>query len=190
MAARSGRRRSSPPSASTTGRAPSRSSCPRRRSSTAARRSQRGAAQQTRVDRAVRCTIARTSRSSPPSSSASPTIGARENWDADVPDVRSPTPRGSRRASRLRRCCSGRPGRCPSWSAAPPTWPESTLTLIDEADNVDTRRLRRPQPPLRHPRARDGRDRQRPHAARLPCLRRDVPDLQRLHAAARSGSRR
>ena len=46
-----------------------------------------------------------------------------------------------------------------------------------------TRRLRRPQPPLRHPRARDGRDRQRPDAQRPARLRRHLPDLLRLHEA-------
>ena len=39
------------------------------------------------------------------------------------------------------------------------------------------RRVRRPQPALRHPRARHGRDRQRPHAVGLPRLRGDVPDV-------------
>ena len=41
----------------------------------------------------------------------------------------------------------------------------------------------RPRAALRHPRARDGRDRQRHRAARSdPRVRRHVPDLQRLHA--------
>ena len=48
----------------------------------------------------------------------------------------------------------------------------STLTLIDGGGERRARRLRRAQPPLRDPRARDGRDRQRAHAARLPRLRR------------------
>ena len=38
----------------------------------------------------------------------------------------------------------------------------STLTLIDGGGGVERGRLRRAQPPLRHPRARHGRDRQRP----------------------------
>ena len=66
----------------------------------------------------------------------------------------------------------------------------STLTLIDGGGSVEAGELRRPQPALRHPRARDGRDRQRPRAERLPRLRRRVPDLQRLHEGRRSGSRR
>ena len=41
---------------------------------------------------------------------------------------------------------------------------------------------------LRHPRARHGRDHERDQGARRhPAVRRDVPDLQRLHAAVRSG---
>ena len=44
--------------------------------------------------------------------------------------------------------------------------------------------VRRAQPPLRHSRARDGRDHERHRARRhLPALLRDLPDLQRLHAA-------
>ena len=49
---------------------------------------------------------------------------------------------------------------------------------------VEARRVRRAQLPLRHPRARDGRDRQRPRrSSGLRGVRRHVPDLQRLHEA-------
>src|SRR5204863_509418 len=49
-----------------------------------------------------------------------------------------------------------------------------------------TRRLPGTQPPLRHSRARDGRDRQRRDAVRrVPLLRRDLPHLLRLHARVR-----
>jgi len=48
-------------------------------------------------------------------------------------------------------------------------------------------RLVRPGPALRDPRARDGCPAQRDGAARQhPAVRRDVPDLQRLHAAGRA----
>ena len=48
----------------------------------------------------------------------------------------------------------------------------------------------RPHPALRHPRARDGRDHQRHHAARRhPRLRRHVPGVQRLHAPAGAAGR-
>ena len=57
----------------------------------------------------------------------------------------------------------------------------STLTLIKGARQRRARRLRRPQPALRHPRARHGRDRQRPHAARPAGVRRRLLHLQRLH---------
>ena len=47
-----------------------------------------------------------------------------------------------------------------------------------------------PQPPLRRPRARHGRDRQRPRLPRrLPAVRRDVPHLLRLHARQRPRGR-
>ena len=52
------------------------------------------------------------------------------------------------------------------------------------------RAARRPHLPLRHPRARHGRDPQRLHRARrLPRLRRHVPRVLRLHAAAGAAGR-
>ena len=50
--------------------------------------------------------------------------------------------------------------------------------------------VRRAQPALRHPRARDGRDRQRHVAVEAAAVRRDVLHLQRLRARRRSGCRR
>ena len=44
------------------------------------------------------------------------------------------------------------------------------------------RRRRAAEPPLRHPRARDGRDRERPVALEAAAVRRDVLHLQRLRA--------
>ena len=60
-------------------------------------------------------------------------------------------------------------------------------TVAARTRRVGRRRLelRRPQPALRRARARDGRDRQRPGGARrLHPVRRDLPDLLRLHAPA------
>ena len=48
------------------------------------------------------------------------------------------------------------------------------------------RQIRRPQSPLRHSRARHGRDPERPGAVEDPRLRLDLPDLLRLHEARRS----
>ena len=70
--------------------------------------------------------------------------------------------------------------------------------LAPSTTDADRRRRRRggaaptrAQPPLRHPRARHGRDRQRPGAARRPDpFWRDVPDLLRLHEGRRSAWRR
>ncbi len=62
---------------------------------------------------------------------------------------------------------------------------ESNLTDVKGGGRLH-RRDRRAQPPLRRPRARDGRDRQRPRLPRrLPAVRRHVPDLLRLHARQR-----
>ena len=55
---------------------------------------------------------------------------------------------------------------------------------FDGAGDFEAGRLRRPQLALRRPRARHGRDRQRHGAVQAAALRRDLPDLQRLHAAA------
>ena len=60
----------------------------------------------------------------------------------------------------------------------------STLTLIDGGGSVEAGRVRRAQPALRHPRARHGRDGQRPGADGLPRVRRRLPDLQRLHGGS------
>ena len=58
------------------------------------------------------------------------------------------------------------------------------------ADHFEAGRPRA-QPPVRRPRARDGRDRQRHRLPRrVHPVRRDVPHVQRLHARRRSGSRR
>ena len=51
------------------------------------------------------------------------------------------------------------------------------------------RQLRRPQPALRHPRARHGGDRQRPHAARPARVRRRLLHLQRLHEGVAAAGR-
>ena len=56
----------------------------------------------------------------------------------------------------------------------------SNNTLIEERRRR-AGKLRRPQPPLRRPRARDGARRQRPQPPRLPRLQRHLPDLLRLH---------
>ena len=59
---------------------------------------------------------------------------------------------------------------------------ESNLTDLAGEGDVSADRDR-PQHPLRRPRARDGRDRQRHRLSRRPApVRRDVPELQRLHA--------
>ena len=69
-------------------------------------------------------------------------------------------PQGVRRTS-----SSGRPRSVPELVGGSADLAPSTLTLIKDAESRQRRQLRRPQPALRHPRARHGRDRQRPHAA-------------------------
>jgi len=57
----------------------------------------------------------------------------------------------------------------------------STLTLIEQAESVSRENYAGRNFHFRDPRARHGRDRQRPLAHRLARVRRDVPDLLRLH---------
>ena len=54
----------------------------------------------------------------------------------------------------------------------------------------DSRRLQRPQRPLRRARARHGRDRERPRAARPARVRLDLLQLPRLHEGGGADSRR
>ena len=64
--------------------------------------------------------------------------------------------------------------------------------LMQDASDVRRRRRfqrresGRAEPPLRHPRARHGRDPQRPVAVEASTVRLGIPDLQRLRAARRS----
>ena len=59
-----------------------------------------------------------------------------------------------------------------------------TRLTFEGAGDFEAEQLRRPQLPLRHPRARDGRDPQRHGAGQGPALRLGLPDLQRLRPAA------
>ena len=101
-----------------------------------------------------------------------------------TPRASPPAPPPARCSTRSRRCC-------PSCGAARPTSPRATTpprraTVVPAggpADQGVPGRPVRPDPALRHPRARHGRDPQRHRAARRhPPVRRHVPHLQRLHA--------
>ena len=59
-----------------------------------------------------------------------------------------------------------------------------TRLTFDGAGDFEAGQLQRAQLPLRHSRARDGRDRQRHDAVENPRLRLDLPHLQRLHEDA------
>ena len=59
-----------------------------------------------------------------------------------------------------------------------------TRLTFEGAGDFSADELRRPQLPLRHPRARDGRDPERPGALEDPPLRLGLPDLQRLRPSA------
>ena len=65
-----------------------------------------------------------------------------------------------------------------------------TRLTFEGAGDFEAEQLRRPQPPLRHPRARHGRDPQRHGAVQGPALRLGLPDLQRLRPRPRSAWRR
>ena len=189
-ARRSARRRSGSPRRPTAGRARSRSSSPTRRSRTSASAIDRGRGAGRRV----------AASASTPTAAAHPDLAAEferiiagtlpDGWDADVPEQGARTtgmiatrkasqrghPVGRRAGARARRRL-GRP-----------------RALDADADRRRrrrrARRLRRAQPALRHPRARDGRDRQRPRASAASAPSARLPDLQRLHEGRRSGSPR
>ena len=88
-----------------------------------------------------------------------------DGWDSDVP-TKGPDAGHDRHPQGLQRgASSGSPRKVPELVGGSADLAPSTLTLINGGGSVEARRLRRPQPPLRHPRARDGRDRQRPRPA-------------------------
>ena len=138
--------------------------------------SSRRSLQQAHARRAARRTGTRTSRSSRADAKGMATRVARRQGDEAI-------------APRLPALIGGSADLDPS-----------TYTALEGLGRLRTRRqdgtrhaglrgrrleLRRPQPALRRARARDGRDRQRPgRARRHHSVRRDVPDLLRLHAAA------
>ena len=107
-----------------------------------------------------------------------------DGWDAGVPRF-SPDddPIATRKASGVDDPV-GRKG-----DPAARRWVGRPLDLDGHGHRRRRRRREGPvrgsQPPLRRPRARDGRDRQRPRTARLPRLRRHLPDVLRLHARRR-----
>ena len=121
------------------------------------------------------------------SSTACSTASCPTGWDKDLPDLPG------------RRQGHGRPRRLGQGAERPrPERPLADRRLgrpgAVHQDAPDVRRrgrlrgrqLRRPQLPLRHPRARHGRDPQRPVALEGPALRLGLPDLQRLRPARRS----
>ena len=112
----------------------------------------------------------------------------------------SPTLRAWRHARPAARSCPRWRRCCRSCGAGQPIWPRATTPPWIRADYfIPSRRQTkqwhggpsRADAALRHPRARHGcgAERDRP-AVTHPRLRRDVPDLQRLHARPRCGWRR
>ena len=121
-------------------------------------------------------------------------------WDADIPSLRRRR-QGHGHARRLgqgderhRAAAAGADRRLGRPRSVDVHGAEGTRRLQsagrrsdDDTQGSDRRRLelRRTQPALRRARARDGRDRQRPGRAwRHHAVRRDLPDLLRLHAPA------
>ena len=99
-----------------------------------------------------------------------------DGWDADVPSFRPDDgPIATRKASK--QVIQWAAERVPHLVGGSADLAPSTLTLIEDGGSVKRGRLRRPQPALRHPRARHGGDRERPHAARVARVRLDVPQL-------------
>ena len=96
-----------------------------------------------------------------------------EGWDADLPKFDpGDKPIATRKASEA--AIQWAAARVPSLIGGSADLATSTNTDIADGGDVEKRDLRRPQPALRGPRARDGRGRQRPRAcaASVPSARR------------------
>ena len=109
-----------------------------------------------------------------------------DGWDKDLPDVPRRSPRAWPAASSSGKVLNalaqerpladrrlGRPGPV-----------DQDAADVRGRRRLRGRQLRRPQPPLRHPRARDGRHPERHGAVQGPAVRLGLPDLQRLRPAA------
>ncbi len=189
---RSARTRSRPPSERTAGpRTPS-SWCPTRSRAWRDERD-RAAGRRSSADwqRAVRRPTRPRTPTRRPSSSASWRGRLPDGWEAALPVVPEPASRSPRApsAGKVINALAARGARARRRLRRP--------LDLDQHDPqgrsgiVEPRRLPRAQPPLRRPRARDGRDHQRHgRPRRAAAVRRDVPHLLRLHEDRRSGSPR
>ena len=147
-----------------------------------ARRSPRGESSWPRTGRRASGALPRRvpGRGRASSSGGSPATCAA-GWDAGLHDAtRSASEVATRNASQD--AIQALAGAVPELFGGAADLSESNLTDVKGAADF-TRRRGRPEPPLRRPRARDGRDRQRDRLPRrVHPVRRHVPHLQRLHA--------
>ena len=107
-----------------------------------------------------------------------------KDWDRNLPSFKADA-QGHRRPRRFGR---GAERACPEHSLVPRRFGRPRLVEQDDAEVRRRRRFRARQPwrsqfPFRHPRARDGCDRERHVAFQASGLRRDLLHLQRLRAA-------
>ena len=190
------------------GRDPQDQGAPRLQPRRALRRDRRGARARPRGGRPrpgrarrVAAELRRLGRGQPRAQAAVRPDGRRAGCPTAGP-TRCPPSTPRRTASRTRSPPGPRPARCSTALAPvlPELWggsadlAESNNTTMEgepsfvpgrPADQGMARRPVRPDAALRHPRARDGFDHERHHAARRhPRLRRHLPGVQRLHAPA------
>ncbi len=147
----------------------------------------RGKAARERMGSDVRRTTARSTRELAQANSAQMRSARIARGLGQRTSRRSrPTRRASPRATRRARCSTRSPQRVP-WligGAADLVAVDQDQSEVRRRRQLRARQLWRPQPALRHPRTRHGRDRQRHGAVGPAAVRLDVPDFQRLHAAA------
>ena len=106
-----------------------------------------------------------------------------DGWDAGLPSYAVGEDFATRQVSQA--AINALAGRLPGLFGGAADLSESNLTDIKGAGDFAADEPG-PEPALRRPRARDGRDRQRDRLPRrLPPVLRHVPDLQRLHARLR-----
>ena len=185
-ASRSARRRSGSPSAPTAGRRTRSSWCPTASASTSRPASARAARDAHRqVERALRGLPRASIRSSP--------TEIEQMQRRELPGRLGPQPARSFPADAKGIAGRDASGKVLNVLAQNIPWflggsadlgPSNKTTLTFEgAGDFQAGTPGRQEPALRHPRARDGRDRERPVAVEAAAVRRDVLHLQRLRAA-------
>ena len=183
-ARRSATRRSPRPSRRSAGIRDARSSCPTRCARTCARPRARQAAQHAEWRERLRRVRDGATPSSPRELERAIAGELPEGWDDDAADLQAGEAVATRTAGRAR-CWRRSRAKVPWLVGGDADLGGSTKTIDQGGGDFEPAAGERPQPALRHPRARDGRDRNGMlYHGGVRAVRRDVLRVLRLHAAA------